>query len=355
MADKSISELIEATNVGSTDLFVLEQTGQAKKLRGQIWMNWLINQVGGMGTIRSIEKTGTRGTNPVIDTYTVTFTKTEFVESTDPEEWIENTFTYNFEVVNGIKGDTGSQTYVWIKYAPVLSPTDAQIGDSPDDYIGLYTGTETTAPTTASSYTWFKWKGETGNPAALEYTVVTYQASDNGTTIPVGTWVDTPPYVAPGSFLWTKVGLFFNTGEPVTYYSVTRFGVDGQGSAGTAVPLSDSTNGEVGESLSFSREDHRHPLPTASDIVMRSGSTVETNVSDLITYEPLYITGTISSSQLYINDNRITADMRVIWCVLGTPANVSTNLTATTAAGSITFSGTLTGSTTVSLVLMKTN
>lgn len=340
MADKSISELIAAQAVGSTDLFVLEQTGQAKKLTGQILENWLLSLADGHGGIQTLVKTSTSGTNPVIDTYTITYA---------------DQTTSTFQVTNGVKGDTGAQTYVWIKYAPVLTPTDAQIGDSPDDYIGLYIGLSSTAPTTAASYTWFQWKGDTGDPSTLESTVVTYQESASGTTIPSGTWVDTPPYVAPGSFLWTRIVMFFNTGEPITFYTTSRFGIDGQGSAGTAVPLADSTAGDVGESLSFSREDHRHPLPTASNILMQSGHTVEADVSSLISYEPLAISGTIDATQRFITDSRISEDMKVIWCSFGTPANVSTDLTATTSAGTITFSGTLAGSTTISLVLMKTN
>ena len=41
MADKSVGELISAQSVTPTDLFVLEQNGTAKKLTGQILLNWL--------------------------------------------------------------------------------------------------------------------------------------------------------------------------------------------------------------------------------------------------------------------------------------------------------------------------
>ena len=42
MADKAISQLNAATSVTSVDLFVLEQSGEAKKLTGQILENWLV-------------------------------------------------------------------------------------------------------------------------------------------------------------------------------------------------------------------------------------------------------------------------------------------------------------------------
>lgn len=319
---------------------MLEQTGTAKKLTGQILENWLVSYADGHGGIQSLVKTSSTGTNPVIDTYTITYA---------------DTTTSTFTVTNGLKGDKGDQTYVWIKYASRYPEADSDMSGSPDDWIGIYSGTSSTAPTHYTDYTWFEWKGETGDPAILSSESVSYHASQNGTTIPTGTWVDTPPYVTPGTYLWTRVILAFNSGSPVTYYTVSRYGVDGQGSAGMSIPLPDSTNGAVGTSTSFSREDHQHPLPEAADIVMQNGSTVEASVSALETFEPLSISGTISSSSLTLTDNRITADMEVIKASFGTPANVGSALTATTAAGSITFSGTLSGSTTISLVLQKTN
>lgn len=319
---------------------MLEQTGTAKKLTGQILENWLVSYADGHGGIQSLVKTSSTGTNPVIDVYTITYA---------------DQTTSTFSVTNGLKGDKGDQTYVWIKYAAQYPTADSDMSSSPDDWIGVYSGTSSTAPTHYTDYTWFKWKGATGDPAVLQTNAVAYQVSNNGTTVPTGTWVANPPYVAPGSYLWTRTILTFNSGNPVTFYSVSRYGVDGHGAAGTSVPLPDSTNGSVGTSDSFSREDHRHPLPVASDILLNSGHTVETDVTALLTYEPIYVTGTIQSSQMYINDSRITSSMRVIESYIATPSNVTTDLTWTTASGSITFSGTVTAATEISVVLARTN
>jgi hypothetical protein len=43
MADKRISELVAAEQVTHEDLFVLEQSGEAKKLTGKALEDWLIN------------------------------------------------------------------------------------------------------------------------------------------------------------------------------------------------------------------------------------------------------------------------------------------------------------------------
>lgn len=340
MADKAISQLNAASEITSVDLFVLEQAGEAKKLTGQILENWLLSYADGHGGVQSFVKISSSGTNPVIDVWRMTYA--------------DETYT-DISITNGVKGDTGAQTYVWIKYASNGSPSDAQMSDSPDDYIGLYVGLASSAPTTASSYVWYQWKGETGAAATLETDAVTYQASTSGTTIPTGTWLDSVPYVAPGSFLWTRVILAWNNGDPVTFYTATRYGIDGAGSPGTAVPLPGTTNGSVGTSESFSREDHAHPLPVAGDILMQSGDTVQADVAELLTFEAIHVTGSISSSSMYLTDNRITADMRVLECTIQTPANVTTDLSWTTAAGSITFSGTVTAQTNIDLILGKTN
>lgn len=148
MADKSISELVAATSVGSTDLFVLEQASTAKKLTGQILENWLVSFADGHGGIQSIAKTGSTGTNPVVDTYTIT---------------LADETTFSFTVTNGVRGATGAQTYVWIKWAAQNPTADNQLSNSPDKWIGIYTGTASTAPTSRTAYQWYEYKGETGD------------------------------------------------------------------------------------------------------------------------------------------------------------------------------------------------
>ena len=65
------------------------------------------------------------------------------------------------------------------------------------------------------------------------------------------------------------------------------------------------------------------------------------------------VTGTISSSTLYVTNANVTTDMVPIACEFGTPSNVLSNYTINTnTAGRITFTGiTLAGSTTVDVIL----
>ena len=266
MADKSVGELIAAQSVTPTDLFVLEQNGTAKKLTGQILENWLVSFADGHGGIQSIKNLSTSG---LADTYRITLADTttfDFVvtngrsitgiSKTGTSGLVDTyTISYNngttstFTVKNGEKGDKGDNSYIWVKYAS-QKPTASShsFGDLPDAWIGLYFGTASSAPSNWQQYTWYQWKGEKGDkgdPATLVSSSVTYQASDSGTIIPSGSWSATIPAVSPGRYLWTREITQFNTGDPITKYSVSRFGIDGTGAVSSVCNVSPDASGNV--------------------------------------------------------------------------------------------------------------
>ena len=266
MADKSIDQLIAAENILATDLFVLQQSGMAKKLAGQVLLNWLTAAADGHGGIQSISKLSTSG---LADTYRITLADTttfDFVvtngrgvsslRKTGTSGLVDTyTFTYNdgttgtFTVTNGEKGDKGDNAYIWVKYAS-QEPTASSnsFGDLPDDWMGVYFGTASTAPTDWQLYKWYRIKGEkgdTGEPAALVSSEITYQVDDSGTIVPSGNWSSSVPPVAPGRYLWTRQVLQFNTGAPITSYSVSRFGIDGTGAVSTVAGVAPDETGNV--------------------------------------------------------------------------------------------------------------
>lgn len=266
MADKSIDQLNEAEKIYATDLFVLQQSGSAKKLTGQVLLNWLTAAADGHGGIQSIAKLSTSG---LVDTYRITLADTttfDFVvtngrsitgiSKTSTSGLVDTyTISYNngtsstFTVKNGEKGDKGDNAYVWIKYAS-QKPTESShsMGDIPDDWIGIYSGNASTAPTDWKQYKWFQHKGEkgdTGSPATLVTKSVTYQVSDSGTIIPSGSWGSSIPVVSQGKYLWTKTELQFNTGAPIVSYSVARMGIDGSGSVSSVAGVSPDAAGNV--------------------------------------------------------------------------------------------------------------
>lgn len=396
MADKSISELVAATAVGSTDLFVLEQTGTAKKLTGQILENWLVSFADGHGGIQNIEYTPPTAPS-LIGTLTITLADTtsytvnitngkgissitdywkassssssvpsswsttrETMTSTNKYLWHYQHIVYNnndtldtTKCIVGVYGDTGLQTYVWIRYSAVQPTSDSDIGTTPDKYIGIYTGTASTAPTTYSSYTWYLYKGETGDtgsPATISSASVSYQQSDSGSVIPEGTWSALVPSAVQGKFLWTRISIAFNTGDPVVAYSVSRYGIDGAGSVVTVNSVSPDTSGNV--SL------------TATNIpVLPDSRSVAAHLGDIESFvsanenKVLYLTNitcsAVTGNFVSYSNSAITANHVLVECVFANPPVIMSTVTWTTANGSLVINGTCMSATTCNVVLIK--
>lgn len=244
----------------------MEQDGAAKKLPGQILLNWLTAAADGHGGISSIVKQSTSG---LTDTYRITMADTTTFDFTVKNgrgisaiakvsvSGLVDTYriTYNdnttstFTITNGAKGDKGDNAYVWIRYAS-QKPTAAShsFGVLPDNWMGVYSGNSATAPTDWTKYQWFEIKGEKGdigNPALLTSQSVTYQASTSGNVIPSGNWQGSIPTVAQGAYLWTRVAMTFNSGAPIYAYSVSRMGLDGTGAVSKVCGKEPNSNGNV--------------------------------------------------------------------------------------------------------------
>lgn len=266
MADKAITELVAAEVITASDLFVLQQNDTAKKLPGQVLLNWLTKAADGHGGIKSIEKLSTNG---LADTYRIALADTttfDFVVNNGRgissitktgTSGLVDTYKISFNdgtastltVTNGEKGDKGDNAYIWVKYAS-QKPTASShsFGDLPDTWIGVYFGTSSMAPTNWQQYSWYQWKGEKGDqgdPATLDSSEITYQTGDSGTVIPSGSWTTSIPAVTPGKYLWTRQILRFNTGSPITSYSVSRFGIDGTGAVSSVAGVSPDETGNV--------------------------------------------------------------------------------------------------------------
>ena len=259
MADKSIFELDLQTTFATNDRLVVGNyaNSDAEAITGQTLINLLAVELDGHGGISSIAKTSSSGTNPVVDVYTITFADTS---------------TTSFSVTNGVKGDTGAQTYVYFRWAHTEPSVWSDTTDQPDDWMGVYAGTASTQPTTVNSYAWYEVKGETGDTgAAATITTqnVSYQTSSSGTVAPSGSWTTTVPTVSPGDYLWTRTQLLFNDGTTVTSYSVARFGIDGSGAVSTVNSISPDGNGNI--------------ALLASNIPMSDSQSIQTHVGDLET------------------------------------------------------------------------
>ena len=187
MADRAIGSLDQASSVGMSDLFVLEQSNTAKSVSGQVFLDYLAQHFDASGGIKSISKTGTSGLS---DTYTITFAdnSTETFVVTNGRgisslTWVDSgvsgqgayhtgTFVYNdntsSQVVirDGLKGDTGAQTYVYIKWSNAYPTQNSDMSNTPSAFIGICSTTASVAPSDYTQYAWFKYKGETGDTGA---------------------------------------------------------------------------------------------------------------------------------------------------------------------------------------------
>lgn len=69
----------------------------------------------------------------------------------------------------GRPGESGQQTYIHIKYSAYPDGTD--FSDTPNTYMGIYTGPSETAPTDKSAYIWNKVQGEDGEASTRSYLI----------------------------------------------------------------------------------------------------------------------------------------------------------------------------------------
>lgn len=280
MADVAINDLPAATNVQAADLLVLWQqaSNAARSISGQSFTNWLVGYADGHGGIQSIAKTGSAGTDPVVDTYTITYA---------------DTTTDTFTVTNGLKGDTGDQTYVWIAYSTDEPTSDADISTIPDNWIGIYAGLESTfANLHYTDFSWFKIKGAQGDTGVGIGSVELTSQSGLVDTYTMYSDESTPQ----------AIGTFTVTNGSGGVDTVDGASPDGTGNVVTALALSDS----------------------------------------------------ITALPKTISDARITANMRVVECTFGTPSAITSDVSWTTSAGEIVLSGTASGSTTVDLIIIQT-
>lgn len=81
---------------------------------------------------------------------------------------------HEFNVMDGANG-----THAWIRYAAVQPTQDSDMKTTPDEWIGIYCGPSTTAPTAYTAYTWYKFKGETGRVENVYANTVPMSSTDS--------------------------------------------------------------------------------------------------------------------------------------------------------------------------------
>lgn len=81
-------------------------------------------------------------------------------------------------------------------------------------------------------------QGDTGSNGAngsdgrgIVSTVINYQASSSGTSVPSGAWSSNIPSVAANQYLWSRTTINYTSGAPSNAYSVGKMGADGSNGA----------------------------------------------------------------------------------------------------------------------------
>lgn len=209
MANKKISQLPAASALQNSDLLVAEQNGVAKSVTGTV----LLAMLDGHGGIAN-----TSYTPPVAPSLQGTLTLT-FTDGTSTSIPVYNgaqgaqggqgeqgergaAFTYedftpeqleSLRGEQGIQGVPGNPGYVHIKWASANPTSDADIGDIPDAWMGIYSGSSSTAPTAYTSYAWYNIKGATGATGAAGAN------GDRGTYI----WLsNSPAFLDDNDIMW---------------------------------------------------------------------------------------------------------------------------------------------------------
>lgn len=101
------------------------------------------------------------------------------------------TTTHTFDVFDGINGTDGADgadgadgvdgtsAYLYIRYSHTQPTQDSDMGATPDDWMGIYSGTSSTPPTAYTDYAWYKIKGETGSVQNIYATTIPMSDQDS--------------------------------------------------------------------------------------------------------------------------------------------------------------------------------
>ena len=194
-------------------------------------------------------------------TYIGTYVDFTQADSTDPSKYTWS----RFQGIQGEKGDqgipgtngtNGKTSYLHIKYSNDGGKTfTSNSGEAVGTYIGTCVDNNSADPTTVSSYSWAKIKGDTGatgpkgdkgdtgatgpqgpkgdtgatgpkgatgtDGKGIKSTAITYQAATTGTTAPTGTWSSSVPKTdASKPYMWTRTIITYTDNTTSTSYSV---------------------------------------------------------------------------------------------------------------------------------------
>ena len=276
MADKRIQDLTPASSIQTNDLFVLEQSGAAKSLTGQILINDLATYLDGHGGISDIVYTppvapsldGTLTITMADETvYSVTVKNGNGITSIGVSYGISNNGTDPTTVQSWgatVTPPTNQYPYVWTRirlnqttgiYTDSYSVTVK--ADDPSITVGTVSaqpGLNASASITNSgtandpvlNFSFELPQGDKGDTGDYIVPVVSYGTSTAAATEPV-TWYNDPSSISysAGNFVWKKTEYTLHDAQTVQDTVKEIIGYIGQNGSGAGTVTQITFNGTV--------------------------------------------------------------------------------------------------------------
>lgn len=264
MADKAINQLPEATQVDNADLFVLEQTGVAKKLTGQTLIGDLATALSGHGGISNIAYTppvapSLNGTLTITladnTSYSLTITNGNGIASVAIKYGISSSGTNPASVTswsNSPVAPTDLNPYGWTRIAITDTTANTTYAyavtvKADDPTVTLGTVTANPGATAAATITnvgtahdlildfgFTLPKGDTGDTGDYIEPVVSYGTSTAAATEP-STWYSSPTSISysAGNYIWKKTQYTLHDAQTVQATVTEIIGYIGQNGSGS--------------------------------------------------------------------------------------------------------------------------
>lgn len=274
MADKSINELARAETVELNDLFVLQQSGQAKSMTGQVLINNLAEALDGHGGIADISYSAPTGTS-LTGTLSITMADgaTYTVEVHDGNGI--KTITVSYGVASSGTNPATVSNWTAVPVAPTEATpyqwTRLQFTDKTNSVTTAYTVTRkaqdpsiTIGSVTANSaqiagasvqnsgtltdpvfdFEFDLPQGEKGDTGDYLELVATYGTSTAASTQP-STWYSSPTSLsyAAGNFIWRRTQYVLHEQQTVQAESTEVIGYIGANGAGSGTVTQITFNG----------------------------------------------------------------------------------------------------------------
>ncbi len=136
---------------------------------------------------------------------------------------------------NGTGSEMVAAYYTYVRYSANSDGSNmTRLPQTDSAYIGIYTGTSTSAPSSYSAYAWKRLVGDDDTSAATVSSTETYYAKTDTETCPdesASDWQESIPAISEGTYLWTKTVVTYSDGTTATTYSVAYPGTNGENTA----------------------------------------------------------------------------------------------------------------------------